>query len=36
MEAENLGGAAGAVNNPVGLLENREDVVVGFLMCKLI
>jgi hypothetical protein len=27
MEAENLGGAAGAVNHPVGLLDNGQDVV---------
>src|SRR5439155_22341464 len=28
VEAEDLGGAAGAVDDPVGLLENGEDVVV--------
>ena len=27
VEAEDLGGAAGAVDDPVGLLENGEDVV---------
>src|SRR5216684_2813195 len=27
MEAEDLGGAAGAVNNPIRLLENGEDVL---------
>ena len=27
MEAEDLGGAAGAVDDPVGLLEDGEDVV---------